>query len=102
MRAPSYPEFPIEEYHSRCDRLRDEMEERGLDAVLLTTETNHRYFDAFNAKVFGLQHYYFFSVLPRDKSLPPVFMCSHGFDQIVTTTWFPEIRLWDVSSATST
>ena len=97
MRTAQYPDFPVQEYHERYRRLRDEMDQRGMDAILITSETNHRYFDGFSAKVFSLYHFYFFAILPRDESLGPVFMCSHGFDHICSTTWLPEIRFWDIS-----
>ena len=54
------------------------MEQRGLDAILITNRTNHRYFSGFYAEVFALNHYYYFAVLLRDQRLEPVFLCSHG------------------------
>ena len=71
------------------------MEQRGLDAILITNRTNHRYFSGFYAEVFALNHYYYFAVLLRDKRLEPVFLCSHGNDRIATTTWIRDRRLWD-------
>jgi Xaa-Pro dipeptidase len=97
MSTAQYPDFPVQEYRQRYGRLRREMDRCGMDAVLITSETNHRYFDGFNAKVFSLYHYYFFSLLPRDEALQPTFLCAHGFDHICTTSWLPDIRFWDIS-----
>ena len=97
MRTAQYADCPLEEYEQRYRRLREQMDQRGMDAILITNETNHRYFDGFSARVFSLHHFYFFALLPRDESLGPVFMCAHGFDHICQTTWLPEIRFWDIS-----
>ena len=97
MRTPAYPEFAVEEYEGRYERLRQAMGERNLDAILITNETNHRYFSGFNAQVFALSHYYFFALLPRDPSIEPTFFCSHGFDHVSTSSWLQDIRFWDMS-----
>jgi len=97
MRTPQYSDFPVEEYQLRYQRLRHAMDQHGLDAILITNETNHRYFAGFTAKVFALYHFYFFTLLPRDRSLQATFMCAHGFDHIAATTWLPETRFWDVA-----
>ena len=97
MRTAQYPDFPRDEYENRYQRLRAQMDRCGLDAVLITNETNHRYFSGFTANVFALSHFYFFALLPRDEALVPTFMCAHGFDHICTTTWLADIRFWDIS-----
>ena len=97
MRTALYSDFPVDEYKQRYQRLRREMERRGMDAVLISNETNHRYFTGFTARVFSLYHYYFFALLPRDESLQPIFLCARGFDSICQTIWLPEIRFWDIS-----
>ena len=97
MREPEYPDFPAEEYEGRYRRLRAEMDERGIDAILVTNEANHRYFDGFCGQVFSIVHYYFFALFPRDESLGPTFMCAHGFDHVHQTVWLQDIRFWDIS-----
>jgi Xaa-Pro aminopeptidase len=96
-RTASYPDFPKKEYEQRLFRLRGEMEQRGLDAIVITNETNHRYFDGFSARVYEIYHYYYFSVICRDASIEPVFLCSHGFDEICKTSWISDIRFWDIT-----
>ncbi len=94
MDHPQYPDFPIADYHDRFAKLRSAMGRQGLDAILITNQTNHRYFSGFVAEVFALHHYYFFALLPRDEALPPVFMCTNAFP-VAATTWIPEMRFWD-------
>jgi Xaa-Pro aminopeptidase len=94
-RAPQFPDFPLTEYQQRYWRLRKAMGQHGLDAVLVTNRTNHRYFSGFCGEVFALHHYYYFALLPRDERLEPAFLCAHGFEPIVQTTWIQDIHFWD-------
>ena len=95
MREPQFPDFPLAEYEERYRRLRSQMEQHGLDAILITNGTNHRYFSGFVAGVFALSHYYYFSLLPCDPQTEPTFLCSHGNDNIVKTSWIQDLRFWD-------
>ena len=70
------------------------MEENDLDAILVTNELNTRYFAGFMGRVFALDHYYFFALLPRDESLEPTFLCANGFS-IAATSWIADKRFWD-------
>lgn len=94
MREAQYPDFPISEYQHRYSRLREAMERHGLDAILITNRTNHRYFSGFCAEVFALNPYYFFALLPRNESPEPVFLCTNAFP-VAATTWIEEMRFWD-------
>ena len=94
MSGAEYPEFDKAEYLERYRRLRLEMDESGLDAILVTNELNNRYFAGFLGKVFTLGHYYFFALLPRDESLEPTFLCAKGFS-IAATSWIGDKRFWD-------
>ncbi len=95
MRVPQFPDFPLAEYQQRYRRLCTAMEQHGLDAILITNRTNHRYFSGFCGEVFALQHYYYFALLPCDPLIEPAFLCSHGNDFIATTTWIQDLRFWD-------
>ena len=44
MLTDDLAEFEAAEYENRLSRLRTEMAAAGLDAVLINTDTNHRYF----------------------------------------------------------
>lgn len=44
MLTEEFADFEAAEYERRHARLREGMAASGLDAVLLTTDTNHRYF----------------------------------------------------------
>lgn len=94
MHQVQYPDFRVEEYQQRYSKLRKAMERFGLDAVLISNRTNHRYFSGFCAEVFALYHYYFFAVLPREEALEPVFLCTNAFP-VAATTWIQERRFWD-------
>jgi Xaa-Pro aminopeptidase len=94
MREAQYPDFPLSEYHLRYKRLRQTMERQGLDAILISNHSNHRYFSGFCAEVFALYHYYFFALLPRDKALEPTFLCTNAFP-VAATTWIQEMRFWE-------
>ena len=93
--APQFPDFPLTEYQQRYGRLRSAMEQHGLDAIIITNGTNHRYLSGFCGEVFALHHYYFFALLPRDPLLEPAFLSAHGFEPIVQTTWIQDVRFWD-------
>ena len=95
MRDPQFPDFPLAEYQQRYQRLCSAMERCGLDAILVTNGTNHRYFTGFCGVVFELPHYYFFALLPRDPRIEPTFLCSHGFDNLATASWIQDLRFWD-------
>ncbi len=94
MSEAEYAEFDKSEYQERYRQLRLEMEEEGLDAILVTNELNNRYFAGFLGKVFALDHYYFFTLLPRDESLEPTFLCANGFS-VAATSWIDDRRCWD-------
>ena len=94
-RAPQFSDFPLTEYQHRSRRLCSAMEQHGLDAILVTNRTNHRYFSGFCGEVFALHHYYYFALLPRDPLIEPAFLCSHGNDTIATTSWIRDLRFWD-------
>ena len=94
MSDAEYPEFDKKEYVERYRRLRLAMDEAGLDAILVTNELNNRYFAGFLGKVFALDHYYFFTLLPRDESLEPTFLCARGFP-IAATSWIADKRFWN-------
>ena len=44
MLSEAFSDFPQEEYDWRMARLRAQMQAARLDAALVTTDANHRYF----------------------------------------------------------
>jgi Xaa-Pro aminopeptidase len=94
MREAAYPDFPLSEYRQRYERLRRAMERHGLEAILISNRSNHRYLSGFCAEVFALYHYYFFALLPRDEALEPTFLCTNAFP-VAATTWIQETRFWE-------
>ena len=62
---PDYPEFPQAEFEGRWERARGGMAERGLDALLITSETNYRYLSGHPTQVWFNKFRPTFMVLPR-------------------------------------
>jgi Xaa-Pro dipeptidase len=59
-------DFPREEYQRRLDGLRALMAERGMDAVLVTTEANHRYFTGHVTHRWSHHYVAIFALLPLE------------------------------------
>ena len=47
MKKPTYQYFSLEEYQQRLDALRSRMEEKGVDAMLITTPENLYYLSGY-------------------------------------------------------
>src|SRR5262245_10878668 len=64
---PAYPDFPLVEHGLRFGRLRALMESDGLDALVLTTESNVRYVAGYNSMIWAAAA----SWLPGALVVPP-------------------------------
>jgi Xaa-Pro dipeptidase len=53
-RAPAAPDFPLDEYRRRCQRLAALMDDAGLDALVLTQEEAVRYLSGYNSVVWAV------------------------------------------------
>ena len=62
---PDYPEFEQSEFENRWERARRGMAERGLDALLVTSEGNYRYLSGHPTQVWFNKFRPNFMVLPR-------------------------------------
>lgn len=62
---PDYPEFTQAEFEGRWERARAGMAERGLDALLITSEGNYRYLSGHATQVWANKFRPTFLVLPR-------------------------------------
>jgi Xaa-Pro dipeptidase len=83
------------EYERRLCRLREEMDRRNVDGLLLTRETNVRYVAAFYEVGWIVPAYFYMVFLPRDERLPPAIFCPEG-DQIQTeASWIETVIRWD-------
>ena len=70
MLTREYADFDPHEYKRRLARLRDLMSRNRLDAVLITTDTNHRYFSGHWTHRWGHKFTSLFALLPLE--LDPV------------------------------
>ena len=61
-----YADFSPKEYQQRLSKLRVLMAERGIDAVLVTTEANHRYFTGHVTHRWMHQYTAMFALLPLE------------------------------------
>ena len=59
-------DFSLKEYQQRLSKLRVLMAERGIDAVLVTTEANHRYFTGHVTHRWMHQYTAMFALLPLE------------------------------------
>ena len=76
MLTEELAEFTAEEYEHRLANLRNEMEAAGLDAVLINTDTNHRYFTGHWTHRWMHKFTSMFAILPMNKDpvlvVPPL------------------------------
>lgn len=66
-----YPDFPVEEYYGRYNRLRALMDARGLDAIILTQSANLRYFSGYRSLLWLSKFRLYGLLIPRDPAKPP-------------------------------
>lgn len=76
MLTQDFADFVPEEYEHRLARLRALMADKHLDAVLLTTDTNHRYFTGHWTHRWMHKYTTLFALLPLEKQpvliVPPI------------------------------
>lgn len=93
LKTISMPPFPVAEYSRRIDEARRLMEEHGMDALLVTSEHNLRYFTGEPSAT------PFQTTRPRFLIIPlsgePIAVVPRGIDEFYAeTTWLREIRTW--------
>lgn len=84
--------FPDEEFAARLEKAQRLMAARGLDALLLTTEANVRYFSGFLTQFWQSPTRPWFLVVPR-QGKPIAVVPSIGAD-CMARTWIEDIRTW--------
>lgn len=92
VHKPLYPDFPVEEYEHRYARARALMEKQGIDALLITAETNYLYFTGHRSPqnpVDKIRPYVV--LLPRDRD-PVVFVMPFEEGHVRFTTWITDVR----------
>lgn len=92
-RYMSPPEIRTEEYKKRVARVQAAMDERRLDAILITSEDNYRYLTGFNSPTWVNLTRPRFCIIPRDGT-PFVIVPSNNTVIVEETSWIRDIRSW--------
>jgi len=88
-----FPDFPDSEYEARYNKLRALMPDLGVEAVILTTETDIRYFTGFKTVIFRLKMRPMFAILPADTRRPPILVIPEFLEACaLATSWVTDIR----------
>lgn len=88
---PEYPEFPRAEFEERWARAQAEMAERGLDALLVTSESNYRYLSGHATQVWVNKFRPTFLVLPR-RGTPAIITVASEAGVAQATAFIHDIR----------
>ena len=92
---PCFAEFPRSEYEDRVSRAQTAMQERGIDALLLTGKENLRYFAGGPLTELTIDCYNtFFLLLPADPSKATALLMSCGREGPASTSWVAARRFW--------
>ncbi|ANX11654.1 Xaa-Pro peptidase family protein [Fictibacillus sp. WQ 8-8] len=95
MREPFMLEFPASEYKKRLKLLMEKMEENAMDAVILTTKENTRYFTGYQLIVWGSGiSKPACAIITKDGEVTMVSGYSNR-EALKVTTWVEDLRIWD-------
>jgi Xaa-Pro aminopeptidase len=90
----SYAAFPRVEYEHRYERLQGVMEERGIDAVLVTAKENVVYFAGLETVGWDSKHRPVGCILPREGP-GPILVIPESLAYVAeVTSWIEDVRLW--------
>ncbi len=84
--------FPISEFEARSERAQRLMAARGLDALLVTTEPELRYFSGFQSQFWESPTRPWFLIVPRDGR--PIAVIPEIGAAGMAETWVEDIRTW--------
>lgn len=84
--------FPASEFRSRCTNAQSLMAQAGLDALLLTTEAEVRYYTGFLTRFWESPTRPWFVVLPL--SGEPIAVIPEIGAHLMGQTWISDIRTW--------
>lgn len=90
---PQTAPFSVAEYKNRCARAQSGMAAQGIDALLLTTEPDVRYFTGFLTRFWESPTRPWFIVLPVQGN--PIAVIPAIGAQLMGSTWITDIRTWD-------
>ncbi|MBW7959561.1 MAG: aminopeptidase P family protein [Candidatus Promineofilum sp.] len=94
-RQPEYSLFPTEEFLGRVDKARQLMEQRGIDALLLTEKPNVIYFSGLRTIGWASKHRPMGVVVPRDKDKPVINVIPENLYEVsYHSSWVDEISAY--------
>jgi Xaa-Pro dipeptidase len=79
-------DFQLSEYEHRIERVRQLMTQEKLDAIVITSEFNHRYLSGFTTQFWRSPTRPWYFILPRNGS-PCVVAPSQGVENTIRTSW---------------
>jgi Xaa-Pro aminopeptidase len=85
-------DFPKEEYAARYARARQLMDEKGLDALLLSLGIHLRYLTGYRTPFWGDSPGTPLALIPRDASKAPTLILSRYSEYTRDTTWIEDVR----------
>src|SRR5262245_36746892 len=89
-----YLDFPISEYEARFSRAQALMAEAGIDALLITTPQNLRYFSGLNTVLYLTTLRPITMLLPAARGAEPVMVVPEVLEATcLATTWVEDIRI---------
>ncbi len=86
------PDFPTSEYEARTKDAQTYMRAVGMDALLLTTEAELRYFSGFRTLFWQSPTRPWFLIIPRDGK--PVAVIPEIGEMLMRGTWVEDVRTW--------
>jgi Xaa-Pro aminopeptidase len=94
-RQPEHALFPTEEFMTRVEKARTEMDKKGIDALLLTSKENVVYFSGIRTIGWGSKHRPMGIVLPRASHKPVISIVPETlFEVSYHSSWIDEVRPW--------
>lgn len=79
-------DFALAEYENRIERVRRMMTEARLDAIVITSEFNHRYLSGFTTQFWRSPTRPWYFILPR-LGAPSLIVPSQGVENSIRTSW---------------
>ncbi len=83
--------FPLDEYHSRIQQTRAEMDRRGIDALIICALDNIYYISGYDGTISG--YLYTFLLLTKSGQ-PALFVHEVDHGTALHTSWVRDIHLW--------
>ena len=91
--APTFPDFPKDEYEARWAKAQSLMARQGIDALWITERLNYEYFSGHRSAqnpIDKIRSYMF--ILPKD-DVPVLITMPFEVAQVVTCTWIPQDQI---------